>query len=148
LYERFDTWTYLVTEVLPYRPLGVGLGETALGGLRFGSDGQNSNRRPIDSYLITLAVACGPLGAILFVWLLARATRLAKRRWQTTAPHTPDDALWRTMLAMLAMFWLNNFFGNSFSMYSTAPIGWLTLGWISRNAATTEDWSARRPRLQ
>jgi hypothetical protein len=148
LYERFDTWTYLVTEVLPYRPLGVGLGETALGGLRFGGDGQNSNRRPIDSYLITLAVACGPLGAILFVWLLARATRLAKRRWQTTAPHTPDDALWRTMLAMLAMFWLNNFFGNSFSMYSTAPIGWLTLGWISRNAATTEDWSARRPRLQ
>lgn len=25
---------------------------------------------------------------------------------------------------------LNNFFGNTFTLYSVAPIGWLLIGWI------------------
>lgn len=138
LFERFETWGHLLTEVVPYQPLGAGLGGSALGGLRFGENKSNAEHRPIDSYFLTLAVSCGPLGVVLFVWILARATRLAKRAWQMTTPHTPDDALWRMMLAMLAMFALNNFFGSSFMIYSIAPIGWLTLGWISRNAGSRQ----------
>ena len=135
LFERFDTWVYLATDVLPYRPFGTGLGQSALGERRFGTAEKSGEVRPIDSYLITLAVSCGPLGAILFIWIMARATRLAKRHWlEETLPQTADDALWRTILAMLAMFALNNFFGSSFMIYSIAPLGWLTLGWVSRNA--------------
>ena len=134
LYERFTTWGYLFTDVLPYQPLGAGMGGSALGGLRFGENQANAEKRPIDSYMLTLAVGGGPLALILFLWILARATRRARLHWQTTEPDTPDDALWRTMLAMLAMFWLNNFFGSSFMIYSIAPIGWLTLGWVSSNS--------------
>jgi hypothetical protein len=37
----------------------------------------------------------------------------------------------RIILALLAAFILNNFFGTSFVIYSIAPLGWLLLGWIS-----------------
>ncbi len=37
------------------------------------------------------------------------------------------------MLALMAAFILNNFFGTSFTIYSIAPIGWLLVGWISAN---------------
>ena len=36
-----------------------------------------------------------------------------------------------TLAAIMPVLILNNMFGNTFTLYSVAPFGWLLVGWIS-----------------
>ncbi|MDQ2937834.1 MAG: O-antigen ligase family protein [Acidobacteriota bacterium] len=128
LYVRFEVWKDLVINVIPYRPLGSGLGAGSLGALKF-SD--NAEETAIDNFILVLAVACGIPGALLFLWILGRATLFAFRQTRRVSRASPEAAIARIIAALMPMFVLNNFFGLTFSLYAVAPIGWLLIGWIS-----------------
>ncbi len=74
--ERLKNWTFLFTEVIPYRPLGIGIGGTSIGAWRFDSD---LDLPPIDSYFIATVLTCGLPAGLLFMWILLRATRMSWR---------------------------------------------------------------------
>jgi hypothetical protein len=136
--ERLKNWTFLATELIPYRPLGIGLGGTSLGALRFSND---SDLPPIDSHFIATVITCGLPAALLFIWILLRATRLSWRRSRVARDVGSDEfdereaRLWRIAATLMPVLLLNSFFGNTFTLYSVAPIAWLLIGWISAQAA-------------
>ena len=128
LYVRFEIWQDLITSVIPYRPLGAGLGAGSLGALKFSTGAEET---AIDNFVLVLAVACGIPGALLFLWIIGRATVFAFRQTRRTVPATPEATVVRIIAALMPIFILNNIFGLTFSLYSVAPIGWLLIGWIS-----------------
>ncbi|HEY6230144.1 MAG TPA: O-antigen ligase family protein [Pyrinomonadaceae bacterium] len=128
LYVRLEVWQDLVINVIPFRPLGAGLGAGSLGALKF--SGIN-DEIAIDNFILVLAVAVGIPGALLFVWILARASLLAWRQTKRLSPDHAEAAITRIIAALMPMFVLNNFFGLTFSLYAVAPIGWLIIGWVS-----------------
>lgn len=131
LYARFETWTYLVTEVLPGKPLGTGLGSTTLS---FSRTVEDDGRPAIDNHFLSFAVAAGVPALVLLVWILLRAFGYCIKFWGESEPDSDEGVLARTAMALLSSFILNNFFGTSFVIYSVAPLGWLLLGWISQRA--------------
>lgn len=141
LYVRFEVWQDLVTNVIPYRPLGSGLGAGSLSALKF-SD--NADETAIDNFVLVLAVAGGIPAALLFLWILWRATLFAFRQTRRRSPGTPEATIARIIAALMPMFILNNIFGLTFSLYAVAPVGWLLIGWISaeEGRARTEEAGA------
>jgi len=140
LYVRFEIWQDLITNVIPYRPLGSGLGAGSLSSLKFTSGAEET---AIDNFVLVLAVACGIPGALLFLWILGRATVFAFRqtgRARDALPATPEATVARIVAALMPIFILNNIFGLTFSLYAVAPIGWLLIGWIS-----AQEGKARMP---
>lgn len=131
LQERLKNWTYLATELIPYRPLGIGLGGTSLAAWRFNDD---MDLPPIDSYFISTVITCGLPTALLFIWILLKATRMSWRAFRESEPGTPEARVWRITTTLVPVLILNSFFGNTFTLYSVAPIGWLLVGWIGVNA--------------
>lgn len=142
LQERLKNWTYLFTDVIPYRPLGIGVGGTSVGAWMFNKD---LDLPPIDSYFISTALTCGLPAALLFMWILWRATRMSWRQFrlaesryrESEADEDQRDAAWRELrvwriaASLMPVLILNSFFGNTFTLYSVAPVGWLLVGWIS-----------------
>lgn len=128
LYVRFEVWQDLITNVIPYRPLGSGAGAGSLSALKF-SD--NVEEMAIDNFVLVLAVAGGIPAALLFLWILGRATLFAFRQTRRAAPDSTVAVTARIIAAMMPVFILNNIFGLTFSLYAVAPIGWLIIGWIS-----------------
>jgi hypothetical protein len=128
LQERFKNWTYLATEVIPYRPFGFGLGATYLGASRFNSD---VDLPPIDSYFISTILNCGLPTALLLLWILIRATSMSWRAFRRADPGSAEARVWRVAATLMPVLILNNLFGNTFTLYSVAPVGWLLIGWIS-----------------
>ena len=124
---RFDTWTNVITHDLPSNPVGTGLGSTTLAASRERID----DDVPIDNHFLSLAISAGVPAALLLIFILVRATVFCFRGWRRSEPGTSEENLWRIMLALMAAFILNNFFGTSFTIYSVAPIGWLLVGYIS-----------------
>jgi O-antigen ligase/polysaccharide polymerase Wzy-like membrane protein len=125
---RLETWTHLVTQVIPYRPLGAGLGAGSLSELRFSTA---SDSPPIDNFFLVLAVACGIPGALLFIWILSRATWLSLRTARRAATIPRRANINRIVAALMPALILNSMFGLTFSIYSVAPVAWLLIGWIS-----------------
>jgi O-Antigen ligase len=132
LQERITTWTYLATTVIPSRPLGSGIGATSLAVQRFEN---GTGLPPIDSYVIALVIACGLPTALLFMWILARATATSWRSCRNAEVGSVEGRVWRVVAALMPALVLNSLFGNTFTLYSVAPIGWLLVGWISAEAA-------------
>ena len=128
LQERIKNWTFFATDVVPYRPLGIGLGGTSLGAWRFNTE---VDLPPIDSYFISTVLACGLPAALLFIWILWRATRMSWRAFRSAEPGSPEARVWRIAATLMPVLILNNLFGNTFTLYSVAPVGWLLVGWIS-----------------
>jgi len=128
LLERFDIWTKFATETIPHNPLGMGLGATSLGGLRFETA---SDLPPVDSYFISLIICCGLPAALLFMWILVRAAVLSWRSFRASTRGSSEAQVWRVVAALMPALILNSFFGNTFTLYSVAPVGWLLVGWIS-----------------
>lgn len=128
LQERLTNWTSLATDLIPYRPFGIGLGGTSLGAWRFNSA---LDLPPIDSYFISTVITCGLPTALLFIWILFRATRMSWRAYRESVNHPQQARLWRITASLMPVLILNSFFGNTFTLYSVAPIGWLLVGWIS-----------------
>jgi hypothetical protein len=128
LQERIKNWTFLATELVPYRPFGLGLGGTSLGAWRFNSE---LDLPPIDSYFISTVITCGLPAALLFMWILIRATKISWRAFRRAEPGSVDARSWRIAAALMPVLILNSLFGNTFTLYSVAPVGWLLVGWIS-----------------
>lgn len=128
LQERLKNWTFLATELVPYRPLGIGLGGTSLGAWRFNTD---LDLPPIDSYFISTVITCGLPTALLFMWILLRATRMSWRSFRRAAAGSSEARVWRIAATLMPVLILNSMFGNTFTLYSVAPIAWLLVGWIS-----------------
>ena len=125
---RLENWKILVTQVIPYRPLGAGLGAGSLSEMRFSS---GSDLPPIDSFILVLAVACGIPGVLLFVWILSRATWLSVRTARRPATSARNANINRIVAALMPALILNSMFGLTFTIYSVAPVAWLLIGWIS-----------------
>jgi len=133
LQERFDIWTMLATDILPNSPLGLGLGATGLAAHR--SDGRDA-LPPIDSYFISSVITCGLPAALLFMWILGRASLMSWRSFRASPSGSPEAQTWRILAALMPVLMLNSFFGNTFTLYSVAPLGWLFVGWISKEQLT------------
>lgn len=135
LQARFETWTRVITEEIPSHPAGSGLGATTLAASR----DKSSDGIAIDNHFISLALSAGVPTALLLVWIMFRALFFCYRGWRDSEPQSEQADLWRIMLALMATFILNNFFGTTFTIYSVAPIGWLIIGWISLNRARMQN---------
>jgi hypothetical protein len=129
--ERLKNWTWLATEYIPYHPVGIGIGGTSLGAWRFNNE---MDLPPIDSYFISTVITCGFPAALLFIWILLRATKISWRTFRSSITGSPDARVWRIAAALMPVLILNSLFGNTFTLYSVAPIGWLLVGWISASA--------------
>jgi hypothetical protein len=132
---RLETWTQLLTQTIPSRPLGAGLGAGSLGEARFNG---GDDLPPIDNSILVMAVACGIPGALLFVWLLARATWLSLWMARRTRSDTPNGDLKRIAASLMLPLVLNSVFGLTFTIYSVAPIAWMLIGWISAETIRTQ----------
>jgi hypothetical protein len=128
--ERLKNWTYLATDVIPYRPLGMGLGATSVGAWRYSGTAEN-DLPPIDSYFISSILTCGIPAVLLLIWILCKATSTSWRSYRNAEPGSPEARLWRIAGAIMPVLILNNMFGNTFTLYSVAPFGWLLVGWVS-----------------
>ena len=127
LEARFDTWSQVITRDIPSNPVGTGLGSTTLAGSRENID----KSVPIDNHFLSLALSAGVPAALLLILIMVRALVFCFRGWQCSEPDSRASNLWRIMMALIAAFILNNFFGTTFTIYSAAPIGWLLIGWTS-----------------
>ena len=135
LEARFETWSMVLFSEIPSNPLGWGLGSRTLSATR---EGEVPNDRPVDNHFFSLALSAGLPAMLILIWVLWRACAIGVRRWRGTEPGSEECAVWRIALALLSVFVLNNFFGTSFIIYSVAPIGWLLIGWISREESLEE----------
>ena len=128
LQERFKNWSFLATDLIPYRPLGLGLGAGSLGAWRFNNE---LDLPPIDSHFILLVITCGLPTALLFMWILVRAAKMSWYSFRRSEPGSRELRVWRVAAALMPVIILNSLFGNTFMLYSVAPFCWLLIGWIS-----------------
>ena len=127
--ERMTNWTFLLTQAIPQRPLGAGLGAGALGEWRF-SKGRDE-LPPIDSSILVNGVTCGIFAMLLFVWILLRATWFSVGNARRALAHDPGWRPKRIIMAIMFALLVNSVFGLTFTLYSIAPLVWLFIGWIS-----------------
>lgn len=135
LQERLKNWTFLATELVPYRPLGIGIGGTSLAAWRFNTE---LDLPPIDSYFISTVLTCGLPAGLLFLWILLRATRMSWRALRRAEAGSREARIWRVAATLMPVLILNSLFGNTFTLYSVAPIAWLLVGWVSAQAVAVE----------
>ena len=128
LQERITIWSYLATEIVPQNPLGRGLGATSLTVQR--SD-KGAALPPVDSYIISTVITCSLVAALLFIAILVRAGFISWRAFKMTARGSSEAQVWRVVAALMPVLILNSIFGNTFTLYSVAPVAWLLVGWIS-----------------
>jgi hypothetical protein len=129
---RFENWGELVTDVIPYRPLGAGLGAGTLGEVRYA---KSDELPPIDNTILVLAIACGIPGALLFMWILGRASWFSVSLAYRSRDDTESSNIRRIVASLMLPLVLNSIFGLTFTIYSVAPIAWLLMGWISADIA-------------
>lgn len=140
LEERFFIWNRLITKYVPARPWGTGLGIGTVAAARNATVG--AELYPIDSFVAILLVGCSLPAALLFLWILARAQWLAIRIFKQAPPESAEATVRRIVASIIPMLIVNSFFGLTFTTYSSAPIGWLVLGWACAEAARDEQWLA------
>jgi hypothetical protein len=130
LQERITIWSNLATDVIPSHPFGMGLGATSLAVNRIDKE---SALPPIDSYFIAAVITAGLPAALLFLVILGRASVLGWRATRATRG-LAENQVWRVVAALIPVLLLNSLFGNTFTLYSVAPVGWMLIGWIANNA--------------
>ena len=140
LQVRFETWAQLITQVIPSRPMGAGLGAGSLGEARFA---RTDELLPIDNSILVMAIACGIPEALLFVWILSRATWLSLSMARRARDGTRNADIKRIAASLMLPLVLNSVFGLTFTIYSVAPIAWLLIGWISAETTRTRREAGR-----
>jgi hypothetical protein len=130
----------LITSVIPYRPLGAGIGAGSLGDARQ----HQSDLPPIDNFVLVMAITCGIPGALLFIWILLRATYLSIRTARAPDHEEPVRSINLIAAAIMPALILNSVFGLTFSIYSVAPLAWLLIGWISAQAVRKREENLER----
>lgn len=133
--DRFNIWTKLLTRNVPAHPFGSGLGAGTVSAMRYAGV-----EDPIDSFFLVLVVGCSFPVAILFFWILVRATTISIRNFKQALPEAPEATVRRIVAALMLMLFLNSIFGLTFSIYSTAPIGWMVIGLVCAESARDEQW--------
>jgi hypothetical protein len=93
---------------------------------------------PVDSYFISSIITCGLPAALLFIWILASATSQSWRALRNAIPGSHQARTLRVVAALMPALILNSFFGNTFTLYSVAPLGWLIVGWISAHGTSND----------
>ena len=136
LYVRLRIWQELATNVIPYRPLGSGLGASSLSALKFSDGPQLPNS---DNFVFVMAISCGIPGALLFLLILFRATAFALRATRRAQEISARATINRIAAALMAVFVLNSIFGLTFSLYAVAPVAWLIIGWLSAEEGRARD---------
>jgi len=53
------------------------------------------------------------------------------RSFRRAGAGSSEQKVWRIAATLMPVLILNSLFGNTFTLYSVAPIGWLLIGWIS-----------------
>jgi len=134
LQERFSIWSQLATETIPHNPLGMGLGATSMAVKRFEN---GEELPPIDSYFISSVITAGLPAALLFMWILLRAMFVSFRACRRADAGSADQKIWRVVAGIMPALILNSLFGNTFTLYSVAPIAWLLVGWIGAREMQT-----------
>jgi hypothetical protein len=129
---RLENWGQLLRDVIPYRPLGAGLGAGTLGEVRYA---KSDDLPPIDNTILVLAIACGIPGALLFMWIIGRASWFSVSLARQTLDESENSNLRRIVASLMLPLVLNSIFGLTFTIYSVAPIAWLLMGWISAEVA-------------
>ena len=127
LQVRFENWSLLVTTLIPYRPLGAGIGAGSLSDYRSNRD---NDLPPVNNFILVLAIACGIPGALIFVWILTRSTWLSMRLARSSLGSEASNTN-RIVAALMPPLILNSVFGLTLSIYWSAPIARLLIGWIS-----------------
>ena len=128
LQERLTIWSHLITDVIPYRPLGAGIGAGALSEWRFN---QNSDVPPLDNSILLMAITCGFPGVLLFIWIVSRGTWLSIRAARQESLASESSIIKRIIAASMCAIALNTIFGMTFGLYSVAPLAWMFMGWVS-----------------
>ena len=122
LWARTEIWLHLLTDVLPYHPIGMGLGIPTLGAWKFDPKVSVGT----ESYAVSVFVATGFIGGGLLLavfWVvLADAIALCRRRTSPTIG---------VVTALVAGIVFTSLFGNSLSLYTVGPLGWALMGWMS-----------------
>jgi hypothetical protein len=136
---RMETWQRVVTKDIPSNPLGAGIGADGLAAARKA----NNTDDPTDNHILSVAISAGLPAALLLIWILFRSLRLSARLVGKTRSTPAELGMWRIALALVACFLLNNIFGTTFTIYSTAPLAWLILGWISISSVTDDQRTAK-----
>jgi hypothetical protein len=127
LYARFENWGE-GAKVILYHPLGMGTGAGSIARTR---DSNEDKLPTTDSYVLSVALACGIPAGLLCLWIFGHATLISWRGFRLAAPGSHESATWRVMLAMMPVLAFINLFGYSFVLVSVAPLGWLLIGWVS-----------------
>ena len=127
--ERMTNWAYLITDVIPYRPFGTGIGSGSLAELRFSNDAEELP--PIDSSILLQGITCGFAGMVLFVWILFRSTWVSLRDAWNREQDPVRVQTKRIIAALMCALVVNSVFGLTFTLYSIAPLVWLFMGWVS-----------------
>lgn len=142
--ERLTNWSHLITDVIPYRPLGTGIGAGTLSEWRFNQNSEDLP--PLDSSILLTAITCGIPGVLLFIWIISRGTWLSIRAARRTSLADQNGANKRIIAAMMCAIVLNAIFGMTFGLYSVAPLAWMFMGWISAETlrARTKDANGER----
>src|SRR5712691_1952835 len=113
LQERLKNWSYLLTRVIPYRPLGAGIGAASISEARFNRD---ADFPPIDSSILSHAITCGIPGLLLFVWILSRATWFSFRAARRPPVDDRNAITKRIIAAVMCALVLNAVFGLTFTL--------------------------------
>src|SRR5207253_10391838 len=93
--------------------------------------------------ILVMAIACGIPGALLFVWILSRATWLSLSMARRARDNTGNRHIKRIAASLMLSLVLNSVFGLTFTIYSVAPIAWLLIGWISAESMRTRREASR-----
>jgi hypothetical protein len=133
--ERMTNWGYLLTDVIPYRPLGSGVGAGSLAELRFSSDAEELP--PIDNTILLHGITCGFPGMLLFVWILSHASWIAFRGAKNEDQDPERLQTKQIIAALMCALIVNSIFGLTFTLYSVAPLVWLFMGWVSVESLKT-----------
>ena len=122
LQARLDLWQQLMTDFVPSHPLGTGLGGSTLGGARVAGGVYVMT----ESFAVTVFVAAGIIGGILFLIVTGLALRDAARICSRMA--SPVDPI---LAAVTVGILFTSLIGNSLSLYSVGPLGWALMGYLS-----------------
>jgi O-Antigen ligase len=129
LQERLTNWGFLLTQVIPFRPLGSGIGAGTLSEWRFNQDAEELP--PIDNSILLQGITCGFPGMLLFLWVMSRGTLNSIQQARRSSPDDPQRIIKRTVAAIMCAMALNTVFGMTSLLYSVAPLVWLLMGWTS-----------------
>jgi hypothetical protein len=124
--KRLGVWSYVAGRGLFEQPLGRGLGSTTTAADKF----SGGRRFEVDSYFFEIIFGSSIAAAGLFTWLMVLFLRDSFR----LLGRNVDTAIYKTVSALVAGFFLSSVFGASIRDSISGPLAWLLIGWIAKES--------------